>query len=107
MSHKLNNKKRDSDKMFKFLERPIHTNLFAQSFQMTDEQKEHYQFSFDGAIVSVREDIISPYLNREDIKSMRFGYTPKPKKVELKVEEDLLFLLALLYVDVGIEEEAE
>jgi hypothetical protein len=90
--------------MFKFLAKPIHPNKFSKAFQISEESKGNYQFSFDGSIVAVRADIVESYLKRDDVRSMKFGYTKLPKTMKLESESDLLQIISTFYID---EEESE
>jgi hypothetical protein len=86
--------------MFKYLNRPIHPNHFSKSFDFNEEVRASYKFSpIDGGIVAVLGSKIDPVLEREDVKKIRFGYVPLPKKVAIESENDLLYLLAINFVD--------
>jgi len=83
-----------------FFEKSIHINRFTSTFDLEDEDNVHVLenllISLDGSIMGVRSEMIKPYLNEPEVRSIRYGIKPTPKKFEIKSEEDFYRTLAIL-----------
>jgi hypothetical protein len=80
---------------FLYLKFPLHPNYFVQ-FQIPDESKDSFLFSFEGAIQGVRESAVKHLLSTPDILNVRLGYAKAPKKMKIESMEDLLKLVAMM-----------
>ena len=78
-----------------YLERPLHPNYFP-TFQIPEDSRGIFLFSFEGAIQGVEESAVKALLADPEIKNIRLGYAKPPKKMKIESVDDLLRLVAMM-----------
>ena len=82
----------------------IHANRLKKEFDIFAEENAHVLenllVTVDGTICGVKTAVVMPYLEDPEIRKIRMGVSPMPKRVKIENEDDLYKLLSL-YVPLG------
>ena len=84
---------------FVWLEEPVHKNVFKKfKFYEDDAILEALKLSFDGTIMAVNRDKVESHYKDQEVKMMKLGFKPYPKKFDVSDEESFYRCLSH-YID--------